>query len=269
MGHVARHERKHGAAVVGNATSVEGGLPGMGRVAVLLSRLDQDLLVRQDGYVLGGYPRMRMRMDPDRSASERERPGISVKGAAAVFVTAEDVLAFRATLLRWMSTRLDEATAEDVVQEIFLQAYRDFGRYDSRRASLSTWLFRLADQALAMHLRSRARRLRAEQESVAQEDRLPGLDPAEREEVRRLLEQLGPLSHRIMAARYLLGLSTEEIAEELGLSPAAVRQRMSRCLTRLRTEAEGMTDSGHPDEFSTGCRTVSKTITPKTVFIGR
>ena len=140
MGHVARHERKHGAAVVGNATSVEGGLPGMGRVAVLLSRLDQDLLVRQDGYVLGGYPRMRMRMDPDRSASERERPGISVKGAAAVFVTAEDVLAFRAALLRRMRTRLDETAAEDVVQEIFLQAYRDFGRYDSRRASLSTWL---------------------------------------------------------------------------------------------------------------------------------
>jgi RNA polymerase sigma-70 factor (ECF subfamily) len=136
-----------------------------------------------------------------------------------------------------MCRHLPEMAAEDTVQRVFILAFQDIRRYDSRRASPSTWLFRLADQALAMHLRSRARRLKAEQECVAQEDRHPSLDPAEREEVRRLLEQLGPVSHRIVAARYLLGYSTEEIATEMGMRVESVQKRLRRCLARLQVTA--------------------------------
>lgn len=161
--------------------------------------------------------------------------------------------AYYPALLRRMRRHLPEMAAEDAVQRAFLLAFQDIRRYDSQRAAAQTWLFRLADQALAMHLRSRARRLRAEREGFVQEERPPGLDPAEREEVRRLLERLGPISHQIMAAKYILGLSTEEIATELGLSPVAVRQRVFRCLTRLRMEAEAESDSGHANEFSPGC----------------
>lgn len=154
-------------------------------------------------------------MEPGQRDVVRE-VDVPIEGASPGDAFTEYCLACQSALLRRMRSQLDETDAEDVVQAIFLQAWRDIGRYDSRRASAQTWLYRLADQALAMHLRSRARRLRAEQESVAQEDPLPGLDPAEREEARRLLEHLGPVSHRIMAARYLLGFSTEEIARSWG-----------------------------------------------------
>lgn len=147
--------------------------------------------------------------------------------------------------------------AEELVQDVLILVFRALHRYDSKRSSPSTWVNRIADQRLSKYFRSRERRLRAERESGAQEDRPPSLDPAEREEVRRLLEQLGPISHRIVAARYLLDLFTEEIAAELGLSPAAVRQRISRCLSQLRTEAKAATDSGQPNEFSPGCHKVA------------
>ncbi len=155
-------------------------------------------------------------------------------------------------LLHKFRRHLPEVVAEELVQDVLILVFRALHRYDSRRSSPSTWVNRIADQRLSKYFRSRERRLRAERESVAQEVRPPGLDPAEREEVRRLLEHLGPVSHQIMIARYLLDLSTEEIAAELGLSPPAVRQRISRCLARLRTEAAGMSDSRHPDEFSPG-----------------
>lgn len=69
--------------------------------------------------------------------------------------------AYYPALLRRMRRHLPEMTAEDTVQRVFILAFQDIRRYDSRRASPSTWLFCLADQALAMHFRARARRLRA------------------------------------------------------------------------------------------------------------
>ncbi len=178
-------------------------------------------------------------MEPGRSASERERPGISVKGAAAAFATAEDVLAFRAKLLRRMRTRLDETAAEDVVQEIFLQAYRDFGRYDGARSALQTWLARLGDQIVAKHFRRRGRRLRAEAGHAQDRGQAHPLSPEEQVEIRDLLESLTELNHRIVAARFLLGESVEEIAAQTGLSEEAIRQRISRSLALLRNSAAG------------------------------
>jgi len=148
--------------------------------------------------------------------------------------------AYYPALLSKFRRHVPEMVAEELVQDVLILVFRALHRYDSKRSSPLTWVSRIADQRLSKYFRSRERRLRAERESVSQEDRPPGLDPTEREEVRRLLEQLGPVSHRIMGARYLLGLSTEEIAAELGLSPLAVRLRLSRSLARLKVKAKDL-----------------------------
>ena len=48
----------------------------------------------------------------------------------------------------------DEAAAEDVLQETFLNAFRAIKRFEGR-SSLGTWLYRIANNAALMHIRKR------------------------------------------------------------------------------------------------------------------
>src|SRR5579872_643994 len=50
----------------------------------------------------------------------------------------------------------NEQDAEDVVQETFLRAYRQLGKYESR-SSFSTWLFRIASNYSLDLIRARKR----------------------------------------------------------------------------------------------------------------
>ena len=154
-------------------------------------------------------------------------------------VVAELYAIYRPALLRRLRAWMSEVDAEDRLHEVFIQALRDVSRYDGARGSLLTWLAQITDQVRVKHYRQQLRRERAEQAYEAPAALPEWLDPAEKAEIRRLMEHLTPLNHRIVAARYLLGLTTEEIAAELGISPLAVRLRLSRSLVRLRARASG------------------------------
>src|ERR671938_565225 len=68
----------------------------------------------------------------------------------------------------------NESDAEDVVQESFLRAYRQLGKFDER-ASFGTWLYRIATNCSLDLVRSRKRR----SERMAQSD--PELDDVSRD----------------------------------------------------------------------------------------
>ena len=177
-------------------------------------------------------------METDRSAAVRQSD-VPIEGARADDAVSKYYLRFQTALLRRMRSRLDEADAEDVVQEVFIQALRDVGRYDPARSTPRTWFARLGDQVLAKYHRSSARRQRAERSLAQTQEHTTHLTPDERAEIRDLLERLTPLNHRIVAARFLLGETTEEIATQTGLSAEAVRQRISRSLALLRDAVAG------------------------------
>lgn len=163
-------------------------------------------------------------------------------------VVAELYSVYKPVLLRRLRVWMSEDDAEGRLQEVFIQALRDVSRYDGARGSVLTWLAQIADQVKAKHHRQKMRRERAEQTYESSEAIPKGLDPAEKMEIRRLMECLTPLNHRIVAARYLLDLTTEEIAGEMGITPLAVRLRLSRSLARLKAKARGLKHSGL-DEF--------------------
>ncbi len=71
----------------------------------------------------------------------------------------------------------------------------------------------------------------AELPAAEQEDDLIALDQA-----LRRLEQLDPRQTRIVEMRYFSGLSIEEIAEALGVSPATVKREWSAARAWLRRE---------------------------------
>jgi RNA polymerase sigma-70 factor (ECF subfamily) len=138
----------------------------------------------------------------------------------------------------------------DIEQEIVLQLWRSFGRFDGR-VKFSTWMYRIALNVAISFVRRESRRLRR---TVTVEgsalDAVPA-DPRteEREEGQRLLHhvihQLDELN-RALVILYLDGQSHEEIAEVLGISVSNVGTRMGRIKEQLRR------DFGRAEKVETG-----------------
>jgi RNA polymerase sigma factor (sigma-70 family) len=135
-------------------------------------------------------------------------------------------------------TRVD---AEDLTQQTFERAMRAWERYDSTRASTSTWLLAIARNLLIDHLRTAAT-ARTEALDVAGLEELAapadrhslGLEP----DLERALAQLGSRERELIAFRFGGDLTGAEIASLTGLSTANVQQILSRALRRMRASMD-------------------------------
>ncbi|MFL6844101.1 MAG: RNA polymerase sigma factor [Allosphingosinicella sp.] len=142
------------------------------------------------------------------------------------------------------------AEAEDVVQAAYVRAFAAIGGFEGR-ASLSTWLTRIAvNEALARVRSARRRRRHLDEASVAVLDdyreklmrgSVSGASPDAdfaRAQLRRLLEEaiasLPPAFRLVFVLREIEGLGVEETAEALGLKPATVKTRLLRARRRLQ-----------------------------------
>ncbi len=119
--------------------------------------------------------------------------------------------------------------AEDVTQECFLGLLGGLRRYDSRRASLRTYLLASVRNLALKHLRKR-------RPEVAIEDCDPARQPATETEiaVRRAIEAL-PLGQRepLILFEYE-GLTLDQIAKVLAIDTGAVKSRLHRARENLR-----------------------------------
>jgi RNA polymerase sigma-70 factor, ECF subfamily len=145
-------------------------------------------------------------------------------------------------LLRYPLTQEDR---EDVVQTTLMQVLR---RLDSFRgdSSFSTWLYRVTANEALMLMRSQ-RRLRAhvvdaDFEAAVAEHESEREHPAtllERSQARTQVESALaalPEDYRdVVVAHYMGELGLQEIAADQQISESAVRSRLHRARTRLRT----------------------------------
>ena len=143
----------------------------------------------------------------------------------------------------------EQAEAEDVVQDVFSQAWAQAPRYESSRGAVAAWLLTMTRSRAIDRLRSR----RARPDSVpADESQLRGLvDPAEphdlglftREQVKRVrsaMSRLPVMQRVVIDMAYFEGLSQSEIAERLGEPLGTVKTRARLGLLKLR---EALTES--------------------------
>ena len=148
------------------------------------------------------------------------------------------VLRHRTALYRWIKRMvLDEALAEDLVSEVFLDVWRQAASFEGR-SSVSTWLFAVARYKA---LSARRRRTDAELDEDAAL-RIP--DPADDPEtsllkkdrsarIAQLLTKLS-LNHReVLDLVYYHGKSVREVAEITGTAEATVKTRMFHARKRL------------------------------------
>jgi RNA polymerase sigma-70 factor (ECF subfamily) len=152
--------------------------------------------------------------------------------------------------------------AEDLVQEVTLRAWRAAGSYDPQRASVRTWLYRIATNACLTALKSAARRalpVDLSQPStdtdigqLTRQPELPWLEPfpdalldygdpaavvAVRDSVRlafiAALQHLPPRQRAVLILRDVLALRAGEVAELLDTSTASVNSALQRARSQL------------------------------------
>jgi RNA polymerase sigma-70 factor, ECF subfamily len=141
-----------------------------------------------------------------------------------------------------------EQDAEDVVQESFLRAYKQLGRFESR-SHFGTWLYRITANCGVDLMRARqARHDRSRSESLddaAVTTPSEGPNPerlAESAEVRRrvagALDCLSPLERAAFTLRHFEGRSIDEISSTLGLGTSAAKHSVFRAVKKLRVALE-------------------------------
>ena len=136
----------------------------------------------------------------------------------------------------------DEAEAEDLVQDVFLQAWRQFNRFDATRADMQGWLAVIARSRALDRLRRRTVRQRTEralEHPVGLNDRDPWLEAELRSSSARVRAALSsvplPLRHVVDLA-YTADLSQRQIAARLGETLGVVKSRLKQGLAALRDE---------------------------------
>ena len=127
----------------------------------------------------------------------------------------------------------------DLAQEIAVQLWRAFPRYDAARP-FSTWMYRIALNVGISALRGRPAPGRMEPLGVAHEEiaAAPGPTPELVEQLRtldRVVARLDSLN-RALLLLYLEERSHAEIAEILGISETNVATKLSRLKQRIRGE---------------------------------
>ncbi|MEU0501533.1 sigma-70 family RNA polymerase sigma factor [Nocardia sp. NPDC005998] len=171
--------------------------------------------------------------------------------------------------------------AEDLVQETMLRAWRSTDRYDEQRASLRTWLYRIATNACLTALEQRGRRalptgLVGPSDTLITKPQkhpeIPWVEPipdallgtsaddpatvvAARSGIRlafiAALQYLPARQRAVLILRDVLAWSAAEVADLLETSTAAVNSALQRARAQLEKDApmiDLMSESLSPDE---------------------
>jgi RNA polymerase sigma-70 factor (ECF subfamily) len=137
----------------------------------------------------------------------------------------------------------DPADAEEVVQEVFLHLWRQAGRYDPTRSSLSTWLALVTRSRAIDRLRTRGvvDRTHAAVQAEAGPVHASGegasrvLHGERRRRVRDELAGLPEEQRQVLELAFFEGLTQREIAERTGIPLGTVKTRTLLAMKKLRT----------------------------------
>jgi len=143
----------------------------------------------------------------------------------------------------------NEQDAQDAVQDAFLSAFRSINSFQGD-AKLATWLHRIVVNAALMKLRSKRRKPESAIDDLMPKYNEDGHRQASgdwrvthdtavqtseiREQVLHAIDQLPELYREILLLRDIEELSTDETAQQLGITEGAVKTRLHRARLALR-----------------------------------
>jgi RNA polymerase sigma-70 factor, ECF subfamily len=145
----------------------------------------------------------------------------------------------------------NEIDAEDMVQETFLKAWKQIGKFDGR-ASFATWLHRICANCSLDLIRARKRKQdlypRADNDDESDPfARLPSESPsperlAQSSQISAILvpalNELSEMERTAFVMRHYEGLGIEEISVALGVQTGAAKHSVFRAVQKLRRALE-------------------------------
>jgi RNA polymerase sigma-70 factor, ECF subfamily len=143
-----------------------------------------------------------------------------------------------ARVFRFLTRLVDnEAVAEELVSEVFLEVWRHAGAF-AARSQVSTWLLSIARHKALSVLRRRSAEELDEETAELIED--PADDPevalqkAQRSEILRgVIEQLSPPQRQIVDLVYYREQTIDDVAASLGIPLATVKTRLFYARKRM------------------------------------
>ena len=132
----------------------------------------------------------------------------------------------------------DHQLAEDITSRIFLKMLEKLDTYQVGRSPIGAWLYRIAHNAIIDHYRTKKTFVSLEdvhQAEVRQEDGIEEkLDlQIKSQQLRAALQVLTAEQQTVLILKFVDGLSTREIARQLGKQPGSVRSLQMRALQKL------------------------------------
>lgn len=132
----------------------------------------------------------------------------------------------------------DAAAAEDVLQDVFLQLWRNPDAFDASRGSLAAWLSVISRHRSIDRLRKRRPETDIEDCVIASGPDLR--DETERtlviEKVRVVMAEMNPDQRKVLELAFFQGLTHTEIAEKIGEPLGTVKTRIRSGLQQLRAK---------------------------------
>lgn len=143
------------------------------------------------------------------------------------------------SLARWLTR--NEQDAQDVTQESFLRAFRFFDGYQG--GNMRAWLLTIVRNTCYTWLHQNRpsqsgvefdEEIHSGESPSDADPEIQALASADKETLRRAIEELPEMFREVLVLRELEGMSYKEIADVTSVSLGTVMSRLARARTRLR-----------------------------------
>ncbi|MBC7977552.1 MAG: sigma-70 family RNA polymerase sigma factor [Myxococcales bacterium] len=180
-------------------------------------------------------------MAADRPPDDAEDESLVVAMAGGDRAALATLYARHAGLLLGLALRIvrEKREAEDLLHDVFLEAWRSAKDFDPKRGRVRTWLaIRMRSRALDLQKSARVSRNTGDAGLDVMVDEAEGSSP-DHGRVRTALSELGSDQRRVLELAYFEGLSCTEIAERVAIPVGTVKSRIAAGLDRLRSGLVG------------------------------
>ncbi len=134
----------------------------------------------------------------------------------------------------------DRASADDIVQETFIRAWRHLPQLSADDRPVRPWLFRVARNLLIDANRAaRARPMTVQEQSAGEVGTDSGLEEIlDRQLVSAALQHLSPAHQTVLVETFYRGGTMATVARELGIPYGTARSRLYYALDALRRQLQ-------------------------------
>jgi len=150
---------------------------------------------------------------------------------------------YQPAIYRFILLKISEkASTEDITHQVFLNAWQNIGNYQSQGFPFSSWLYRIAHNAVIDYYRTQKKHLNLETiEETAVSDNLEEKidEKFELKLVKEAIKELSDEQQSIIIMKFVEELTNKEIAVALGKSEGAIKTAQHRSLENIKKILDG------------------------------